>query len=122
MIIENDSIKFLEQNVFKDNWIVRRFNPDFGIDLELEFFNSNIMNCDSLGEHLLVQVKGTLNPNYSRYKNKDKYIDVIKYNLEVSELNLVEKMGSALPLILIVVDLLNQKAYYICLNDYVKTF
>lgn len=44
-------------------------------------------------------------------ESMEEKINVIKYQLEVSELNLVERMGSAFPVLLILVDLVNKTVF-----------
>lgn len=118
-IIGDKAVKFIS-NLLPDEWVIRQMSPDYGVDLDVELFDYEDGKCVSLGEHVFMQVKGTESPQIDRKKFNESYIYVIKYTLEVNELNLVERMGSALPVILIVVDLLNCKVYHLCLNDYIK--
>ncbi len=119
-ILGEQAVKHLQNNVFPDEWIVRQMNPDYGIDLDVELFDYENGQCITLGEHLFIQVKGTKSPNYGKIKVEDGNIDVIKYQLEIDELKLVKRMGSAFPVLLVVVDLNKVCAYQICLNDYIK--
>ena len=119
-ILGEQAINFLQQYIIPDEWVIRQMNPDYGIDLDVELFDYECGQCVTLGEHLFMQVKGTETPIYGKLRSGDRKIDVIKYKLEVSELELVKKMGSAFPVLLIVVDLSKNCAYQICLNDYIK--
>lgn len=123
-IIDEQALRFI-RNQFPPEWVQREFTPDYGLDIDLELFDYENEKCTTLGEHLFLQIKGTEHPNYDTIKlfgeehNQNK-IKVIKFSLEVAELNLVERMGSALPVLLLVFDLTRKCAYHICLNDYIK--
>ena len=129
-IIETRSLLFL-QNLLPDEWVQRKMEPDYGIDIDLELFDYEDNICVTLGEHIFLQVKGTESLAYSTIKPIGKQIytkkeldkmqlSVLKFVVDVSLLKLVERMGSAIPVLLIVVDIINQTAYYVCLNDYVR--
>lgn len=118
-ILGDKAIKFL-YDVFPDAWVIRQLDPDYGIDLDVELFDYEDDKCITLGEHVFFQVKGTENPQYITKKLNGYQVDVLAYPLEVSELNLVERMGSAFPVLLVVVDLVDKKGYFLCLNDYIK--
>lgn len=126
-MIDSRAILFI-QNELPVEWVVREYRQDYGIDLEVELFDYEDEKCVTLGEHVLLQVKGTVNPKYGKTKivNGDSRlkengdIDVLKFSIEVSLLNLVERMGSGVPVLLVVVDLEKEKAFYICLNDYIR--
>lgn len=128
-IIEERSLRFL-QTVFPIEWVQRKMEPDYGIDIELELFDYEDDVCVTLGEHVFLQVKGTEVPKYSVinpigkqiYSKKElveKQISVLKFVIDVPLLKLVERMGSTIPVLLVVVDLKEQIPYYVCLNDYV---
>ena len=119
-ILGEQAVMYIQNDVIPAEWVVRQMNPDYGIDLDLELFDYDNNQCITLGEHLFMQVKGTKSPNYGKMKVEGGNIDVIKYQLEVDELELVEKMGSAFPVLLVIVDLNKPCAYQICLNDYIK--
>ena len=129
-IIEDKTYRFL-QDLFPDEWVQRKLTPDYGIDIDLELFGFENDDCVTLGEHIFLQVKGTesavfgtINPVgkqlYTEKELADMQIPVLKFSLDVSLLKMVERMGSAIPVLLTVVDLTTQVAYYICLNDYVR--
>ena len=49
-----------------------------------------------------------------------KEIDVVKFSIETSLLATVERMSSSVPVLLIVMDIIKEQAYYVCLNDYIE--
>ncbi len=129
-ITEAKSLLFL-QTVFPIEWVQRKAEPDYGIDIDLELFDYEEGVCVTLGEHVFFQVKGTESPDYATIKPigeqlytkkelDEKQILVLKFVVDVALLKLVERMGGAIPVLLVVVDLKEQVAYYICLNDYVR--
>lgn len=134
-VIEKKSLSIIE-DILPEHWVIRGYTPDYGIDISIELFKdiSDKMYITE-GEHLYVQVKGTDNINFGKHKVyerknvekvgvqiKDRYteVDVVKFSLETSELLTVEKMGSAVPVLLFVVDIQTSNIYYVCLNDYVE--
>lgn len=128
-IIEAKSLLFL-QSIFPVEWVQRKMEPDYGIDVDIELFDYESDVCVTLGEHVFLQVKGTTKPNYTQikpagkvlYTNKEldkMQISVLKFVVDVPLLKLVERMGSAVPVLLVVVDIYEQIAYYVCLNDYI---
>lgn len=130
-IIGERGINVLRE-IFPNNWVIREYNPDYGIDLSVELFDENYR---TKGEHILFQVKGTKKLNkktlkiFSR-KNVEKsyeidnknYIetDVIQYPIDVDLLVTVERMGGAILVLLSVVDINQKEAYFVCLNDYIE--
>lgn len=108
------------KEILPDEWVVREINPDYGLDLDIELFDSYSDGFITLGEHLYVQVKGTESPIYKTFEFNRFRTRVLKFKLETAELNLVERMGSAVPVLLIVVDIQSKAIYQICLNDYIK--
>lgn len=129
-IIEAKSLLFL-QNLFPNEWVQRKMDPDYGIDIDLELFDYENNVCVTLGEHIFLQVKGTeslesatIEPIgkqlYTKKELSKMQISVKKFAIDVSLLRLVERMGSALPVLLVVVDLKEGIAYYVCLNDYAR--
>lgn len=135
-VIEKKSIAIIEE-LLPAHWVNRPYNnPDYGIDLSLEIFEKKKDGLYATqGEHIYIQVKGTESISYGQYKiyernNIEKFqfekkeiyrvIDVVNYQLDTSELLTVEKMGSAVPVMLFVVDIIEKCIYYICLNDYIE--
>ena len=129
-IVEAKSLLFL-QTLFPIEWVQRKIEPDYGIDIDLELFDYEEALCVTLGEHIFLQVKGTESPDwatinpigeqlYTKKELGEKQISVLKFVIDVSLLKLVERMGSALPVLLVVVDIKERTAYYVCLNDYIR--
>ncbi|MGC0367729.1 hypothetical protein ABH922_005781 [Rhodococcus sp. 27YEA15] len=123
-----------------DHWVVREISPDYGLDLHIETFSEvpGEDSCwDALGEHFFAQVKtvdgvliARIKP-FSGAKNRIKgsdrdseydltTIDVVSFSLEVEEIETIRRMGSAIPVLLIVVDKDTEVIYYICLNDWIS--
>lgn len=119
-VIGEKAVRFIQSNVLPPEWVTRPMHPDYGIDLDVELFDYEGGNCITLGEHLFLQIKGTEHLRRGILTMKDTKINVIKYQLEVSELNLVERMGSAVPVLLILVDVATGTTYHLCLNDYIR--
>lgn len=122
------------------HWVVREYRPDYGIDFSVELFEdpqegSRTFTSETLGEHLLFQLKGIeeCDPHnltvYGR-KNVEKNplspdtsdvykIPTIRKPIETSELVTVQRMGAALPVLLVIAELKQNECYFICLNDYI---
>ena len=124
------------KELFPDEWAVREYTPDYGIDLDVELFDD--LGNDvyiTKGEHVLFQVKGTEKLNkrtiklYSQmnvekeYKEDDSEyctLEVVQYSIDTDLLSTIERMGSAVPVLLCVVDTIKRDAYCVCLNDYIE--
>lgn len=133
-ILGEKAVKILK-DLFPTEWVTREFTPDYGLDLAVELFEPYKNGYLSTGEHIYFQVKGTEHIKlgtkkiydrkniekiaYSQKVNPSK-IDVVKFPIDTSLLRTVEKMGSAVPVLLIVVDVKQTIAYYVCLNDYIE--
>mgnify|MGYP005797392691 CR=1 FL=1 len=134
-ITSEKSICILKE-LLPDEWVVREYSPDYGIDLDIELFEDlGDQVYKTLGEHVLFQVKGTEKISkqalklYSR-KNVEKefkedksnycIMEVIQYPIDTDLLTTIERMGSAVPVLLCVVDIENRDAYCVCLNDYIE--
>lgn len=127
------------KNALPAEWVSREYSPDYGIDLSIELFSETDGKYYTQGEHIYIQLKSIENPRIKKLKVSARYnveesvlkhptatdeepfeIDVIKYQIETSLLETVEKMGSAVPVMLILVNVNTQDIYYICLNDYIE--
>ncbi len=134
-IIGDKGVSILKE-LFPDEWAVREYTPDYGIDLDVELFD-DLGNevYRTKGEHILFQVKGTEKLDkktiklYSRMnvekvykKDKSEYctMEVVQYSVDTDLLTTIERMGSAVPVLLCVVDIENKEAYCVCLNDYIE--
>lgn len=134
-IMEDRSIRIV-RDLLPDHWVVREYRPDYGIDLTVELFefvDEEKTEAATLGETLFVQVKSTevveLRPLrvYSRDnvergplredRSKGTEIKVARLPLETNELLTVQAIGSAVPVLLFLVELSTGRVYYVCLND-----
>lgn len=132
--VTGDKAVSILKSYFPAHWVCREFNPDYGIDLAVELFEHYNSNYITTGEHIYFQVKGTeniLKGKYNIFERKNiehtyqkgklyKKIDVINFDIETSLLSTIERMGSAVPVLLIIVNILTHDIYYICLNDYIE--
>ena len=127
-------------NLFKealpDEWVLREYGPDYGIDLSVEVFDLQEENFVTLGEHFYVQLKSTRNvkivsKEISRRCNVEKThrtydrellgeMSVISVSLETEELQLARSMGPAAPIVLVLADVEGSRVYWVCLNDFVE--
>ena len=133
--IKGEQAVNLMKKYFPDSWVAREYTPDYGIDLSVELFNQYGNDYITMGEHIFFQVKGTADIQIESLKVKERSnvekeyfiseknvvnINVIKFVIETELLVTVEKMGSAVPVILCVVDLKTENSYFVCLNDYIE--
>lgn len=124
------------KSLLPSEWVIRSMLPDYGIDLLIELFDyidKDETICETLGEFLFVQVKGTSNvqkktikvhPVYNVAKsewkeNKDEFIeiDVVSYSIDTALLDTVKRVGVSVCVMLFLVDTKNTELYSICLND-----
>lgn len=135
-MIENKSLEIVREALPK-YWTIRDYKPDYGLDLSVEVFEPiSDEDFETLGEHFFIQVKGTNNlikttkkiisecnvekkTLYQKPKDKPIEIEVIKFQIETSELYTIERMSASIPVFLFVVDIIKSEIYFICLNDYV---
>lgn len=119
-------------------WVVHDYGEDYGMDCLIEIFDqigNNKKFTDTLGEMLYVKLKVAPNFLYSKKKIYPKpsanptdnqadsagffELDMASIKLEVDELLAVQAMGPAVPVLLVLVDTTMERAFFICLNDYV---
>jgi uncharacterized protein DUF4365 len=136
-INEEVSLKIFSDSI-PDTWVIHEYGPDYGIDCVVELFDyvdekKNI--AETLGEIFYVQLKSSVNINYSNKKvyprgnvekgtlaeDKSEFyeINVATFQLETSELLTVQAMGPAIPVLLVLVDINTKRSFYVCLNDYI---
>lgn len=137
--IQGKRAEDLVSEKFPAEWLVRKIDADFGLDLHVEAFDysdAKKESVDTLGEHLFVQVKSVRSikartltiherRNVSKYAvsepaGKSYDIQVYPYSLEVSEIATIEAMGNAIPVLLCVTAMDTQETYYLCMNDYIS--
>ena len=136
-IKEDDSLRILRQKL-PSAWVIHEYGPDYGIDCVVELFDCVDQQesvAETLGEVFYVQLKSSSEQKYTTHRvfprgnvekgalsNDDgEYfdIDVAKFQLETPELLTVQAMGIAIPVLLILVDVQSERAFFICLNDYI---
>jgi hypothetical protein len=134
-IMADNSIKFIKEYL-PDEWVVREYSPDYGIDIVVEIFeyvDEKQEICEALGEMFFAQVKSVKKTEISKLnvyprsnvekgplredKNEVKQIEVIKFNLDTDELLTINSMGAGIPVFLILVCLDSRRVFYVCLND-----
>jgi hypothetical protein len=124
------------------HWVLRAYRPDYGLDFSLEVFRQPTDKAkkhatyETLGEHLFIQLKSCSNTTsaplqiYGRYNVEKKrerlnkadlvgQMETIRFSVDTPELVTVERMGVAVPVLLVVADLTAERCYFACLNDYV---
>lgn len=134
-LIDEDA-KALFQRSLPKEWVLREYRPDYGIDFDVEVFQKLEDGGETLGEHVFIQLKGTQKikrTKLSLYRrlavesyplSEDRAdlvgkLDVISFSLEASELVTIQRMGAALPVLLVVADVKESECYFVCLNDYI---
>jgi len=134
-IMEDKSMSLLRSRL-PEEWVIREYRPDYGIDLAIEVFkfvDYERTKADSLGEWFFSQVKSISKTKISKVKvssvynedydgnkiNSDEFIkiDAIPFRIDTDELLTIQAMGSAIPVILFLVTLDTQKVFFLCLND-----
>jgi hypothetical protein len=136
-IKEENSYRILRQKL-PETWVIHEYGPDYGIDCVVELFDyvdDDKTMAETLGENFYVQLKASGAVEYGKRRalargnvalgtlseNKDDYvdIDVIKFQLETSDLLTIQSMGTAVPVLLILVDVKSERMFFVCLNDYI---
>ena len=132
-VLGDEGVRVFE-GLLPKSWVKRTFEKDYGLDLSVEIFEEYKDGYITTGEHIYFQVKGTENLKVDDYeikgywnvdRNNDKFksdikVKVVKYPIDTALLSTVERMGSAVPVLLVVVDLDKEVGYYVCLNDYIE--
>lgn len=137
-MMEDRSIRIV-RDLLPDHWVVREYRPDYGIDLTIEvfeFLDEEKTEAATLGETLFIQVKSTevvelgalrvyQRDNVERGplredRAKSREIQVARLQMETSELLTVQAIGSAVPVLLFLVELSTGRIYYVSLNDLIE--
>ena len=126
-IVGDLGVKILK-DILPDAWVVREYHPDYGIDLSVELFEQDGDRITT-GAHLMFQVKAVEHIKRSTIrvrkrsniekpivqlqrengvtKESESYeMEVIKYSIDTALLATVERMGSAIPVLLYLLHLL----------------
>lgn len=124
------------------SWELRAYHPDYGLDFALELFGDfppgagRASGVETLGEHIFIQLKTVARgapkpltvygrPNVEKgseaLRKTDRIgeIDTYRFPLDVPELVTVDRMGIAIPVLLVIADLEHQRCSFVCLNDYI---
>ena len=142
-LIDQDGISLLRSKLPR-HWLLREYRPDYGLDFTIETFKALEPlgvegwrpTFETLGEHVFVQLKSVAEPeihaldiygrgNVEKAREKldtnDKVaqIETYRFQLEMSELITVERMGIGVPVLLVIADLKRQRCSFVCLNDYI---
>lgn len=135
-MIEQKSLEIIRE-LLPNYWTIREYKPDYGLDLSVEVFEPiSEENFETLGEHFFIQAKGTENLKkgilkiksennvekktlYSKPEEDTKEIEVVKFQIETSELCTIERMSASIPVFLFVIDIIKKNIYFVCLNDYI---
>jgi hypothetical protein len=136
-IKEEKSSQILRE-LLPETWVIHEYSPDYGIDYVVELFDyldDDKKTSETLGELIFIQLKSSSSVKYIKKRfyarsniekgplNRDKsdYSDlqVATFGLENSLIQTVRAMGPAVPVLLVLVDLNTQKAFFINLNDYI---
>lgn len=141
-VMEDQSIEIVRR-ILPNEWVVRDYKPDYGIDIAVEVFghiDSNTSITETMGEWFFVQVKSTMNTSIRRRKVRPRHnvekrqfsedrksevkddtppreLDTIPYKIDTSLLVTVESLGAAVPVFLFLVTLDTERVYFVCLND-----
>lgn len=136
--LNEEKSRALFKQALPTEWVFRDYSPDYGIDLSIELFSETNGKYYTQGEHIYIQLKSIEKPIVKKMQISARYnieklpiaeiptnnesceIEVIKYQIETSLLETVEKMGSAVPILLILVNVKTQDIFYVCLNDYIE--
>lgn len=137
-VMEDRSIRIV-RDLLPDHWVIREYRPDYGIDLLIELFefvDAEKTVAATLGETLFVQVKSTEIVDTQRLRVRRRRnvelgplredaaesveIQVARVRLDTSELLTIQAMGSAIPVLLFLVELSTRRIYFVCLNDLIE--
>lgn len=88
------------------NWIVRKQDKDFGIDLEMELVDKNVVS----GQFVKVQVKASSQFKISR--------DIIKFSISNNFLKYCDECR--VPVILALIDINQNKGFFIWVQEYLR--
>jgi len=142
-LIDQDGISLFRSKLPR-HWLLREYRPDYGLDFTLETFKALETASETgprpafetLGEHIFVQLKSVAEPKIQALdifgrgnvekaretldlNDKVARIDTYRFQLEMSELVTIERMGIGVPVLLVIADLQRQRCSFVCLNDYI---
>lgn len=116
--ITGDRGEAIAKIAFPHTWVVRDLPSDYGLDLNIEVFNTPAGNEDLLttGQHLYAQVKSTANGLKATMVDGRR---LLSPSVPMKTINTVTAMGPAVPVLLLYVDVVAKSVYWVCLNDYI---
>ncbi|MBY0485381.1 DUF4365 domain-containing protein [Nitrosomonas sp.] len=136
-IKEDISIRVLREKLPQE-WVVHSYGADYGIDCVIELFDfvdEDKKIAETLGENFFVQLKASDCIKYTKRKaygrgnvakgtlsiNKKDLIEisVAKFQLDMSDILTIQSIGIAIPVLLILIDTNTERAFFMCLNDYI---
>lgn len=134
-IMEDQSLQII-RSTLPNEWVIRDYKPDYGIDIAVELFeyiDGSSFTTETLGEWFFGQVKAVAKTSiqiiteYPRFnvekaplrKNKKESleIEVIPFQMDTDELLTIQALGSGVPVLLLLVTLDTGNLYFVCLND-----
>jgi hypothetical protein len=134
-IMEEVSIETI-RSLLPEQWVVHEYRPDYGIDFVVELFrytDDTEEMAESLGELFFVQAKSIRNTRFRTMKyyprrnieianlveDKREYVEdeIISFKIDTPELATIQAMGSAIPVLLLLVSLDTDRVFFVCLND-----
>ncbi|MEQ4337501.1 DUF4365 domain-containing protein [Pseudomonas syringae] len=134
---EDISVRVLREKLPRE-WVVHSYGADYGIDCVVELFDfidedKNI--AETLGENFFVQLKSSDCIEYATRKaygrgnvakgalieDKDDCVEipVAKFQLDMSDILTIQSIGIAIPVLLVLIDTNSERAFFLCLNDYI---
>jgi hypothetical protein len=132
--LTEDASEAIVRRRLPPEWVIRRFHPDYGLDLTIEVFERLSSKIPTMGEFLFVQLKSTraLKQQTIRLRSRanvekirddetgpvEYELDVVKYVVDVGTIDNARLMGPSTPLMLFVVDVRKEEIYYVCMTDY----
>jgi len=140
-LIDADGERLLGRRLPR-HWVLRPYRPDYGLDFAIEVFRDPSSDTkahstyETLGEHVFIQLKtvkvtksaplkiygrGNVEKSRESLNKKDLVgqMETIRLPIDTTELRTVERMGVAVPVLLVVADLTAELCYFCCINDYI---
>ena len=138
-----DRSRALVRSILPNEWVVRDYTPDYGIDIAVEIFEPVSEQkptggiAEAAGECFFAQIKSANKGFPRRLKvyprhNVEKAsldgvavereddcadIDAIPYRMDVKSLLTVQSLGAGIPVLLFLVTLDTERLYFVCMND-----
>jgi Domain of unknown function (DUF4365) len=134
--MEEESVGLLVRLLPKE-WVLHHYAPDYGIDKVIEIFEpieSGSSTSETLGQHLMLQLKSVEScktrmltvrgrgnvakpPLTFRLDEAETEIEVVPFSIDTDTLATVARMGTAVPVVLILLCLECQQGWFLSLTD-----